>query len=399
MFARYRTAAIWVLSAALAGFTAAPLAYAHGGGGGGGGHGGGGFGGGGFGGGHGGFGGGGFGGGHFGGGGWGGGGWGGGHVGGWSGGGGSFGHSMVGPSHGGIQSFGGRTGTFGTWNHAGTFNHSFAGNGGVWNHNQGWWNNHEPGRGDFFGYGIYGWPWYAFDWGPGGWWPNYDDYGYAPYGDLYGDYYDSGAAPYAYDSGAVPYANASLASTAVQTGPPEVGSEASDFYTEALTAFRQGDYGQATRLAGHAAVDEPRNPNVHILAMLGLFAMGEYRGAAMEAHAVAAMGHIPDWPTLHGFYGNVVPYTEQLRKLEKFVTDHPSAAEGRFLLGFQYLMEGYKDAAKDQLAQAVKLTPRDALAAKLLTQEGGTVPAGINKEPSQPPVTERQAAKGPSVPR
>ena len=76
--------------------------------------------------------------------------------------------------------------------------------------------------------------------------------------------------------------------------------------------------------------------------MLGLFAMGETRGAAMEAHAVAAMGHIPDWPTLYGFYENVVPYEQQLRKLEKFVDEHPSAGEGRFLLGFQYMMEGYK---------------------------------------------------------
>ena len=130
----------------------------------------------------------------------------------------------------------------------------------------------------------------------------------------------AGAAPYAYDSGVAPYANVSPASTVIETGPPEVGSEASDFYTQALTAFRQGDYGNATRLAGHAAIDDPRNPDVHILAMLGLFAMGEYRGAAMEAHAVAAMGHIPDWPTLYGFYENVTPYTEQLRKLEKFVS-------------------------------------------------------------------------------
>ena len=52
------------------------------------------------------------------------------------------------------------------------------------------------------------------------------------------------------------------------------------------------------------------------------------------------------------------------------------------MLGFQYLMEGHKDAAKDQLTQAVKLTPQDTLAAKLLTQEGGTVPADNVTQPS-----------------
>ncbi len=404
MSVRSRMTFIWLLSAALiAAFAPIPLAMAHGGGGGGGGHGGGGFGGGG---GH--FGGGGFGGGHFGGGGWGGGhvgswgggGWSGGHVGGWSGGhafsGQQFSHStpsIISPNRGNIQSFAGRSGT---WNHAGNWNHSFAGNHGVWNHSQGWWNHHEPDRGDFFGFGTFGWPWYAFDWGPGSWWPNYYDYGYAPYGDLYGSYYDSGIAPYAYDSGVVPQTSANLASTAIETSPPEVGSETSDFYSEALIAFRQGDYGNATRMAGHAAVDDPRNPDVHILAMLGLFAMGEYRGAAMEAHAVAAMDHIPDWPTLYGFYENVIPYTEQLRKLEKFVGEHPSAAEGRFLLGFQYMMEGHKDAAKDQFTEAVKLTPRDTLAAKLLTQEGGTAPANNVVQPSPASPAERQArAKSP----
>ena len=58
-----------------------------------------------------------------------------------------------------------------------------------------------------------------------------------------------------------------------------------------------------------------------MMLMLGMFAMHEYRGAAMEAHAVAALGPIPDWPTLYGIYGKVEPYTEQLRALEKFAEE------------------------------------------------------------------------------
>ena len=158
----------------------------------------------------------------------------------------------------------------------------------------------------------------------------------------------------------------------------------------------EGNYGNATRLAGHAGIDHPRNPDVHILAMLGLFAMGDYRGSAMEAHAVAAMGRIPDWAAVYGLYGNVQPYTDQLRKLEKFVDQHPTAAEGRFLLGFQYMIAGHKDAARDQFAQAVKLTPRDTLAAKLLTQVGGTAPA--TPAPQQPEQATRLGHASMSVP-
>jgi tetratricopeptide (TPR) repeat protein len=251
----------------------------------------------------------------------------------------------------------------------------------VWSHGQAWWNHHQPDRHDFFRFGVYGWPWFAFDWGPGyggrGYcWPGYSSYAYAPYGDIYGDYSDN----------VVPYTSGYVPTDTPTAVPPRASAETSSFYTQGLAAFRQGDYGNATRLASHAAVDDPQNPDVHVLAMLGLFAMAEYRGAAMEAHAVAALGRIPNWPTLFGFYGDVKPYTEQLRKLEKFVDEHPDAPEGRFLLGFQYLMAEHKDAAKDQFLKALKLTPRDTLAAKLLTQVDGTVPADIAPQQSQPPI-------------
>jgi hypothetical protein len=54
-----------------------------------------------------------------------------------------------------------------------------------------------------------------------------------------------------------------------------------------------------------------------------------------------------------------------------------------------------KDAAKDKFAGAVKLTPHDAIAANLLKQEGGTVPAGNVGQPAESPSTERQANKSP----
>jgi Tfp pilus assembly protein PilF len=177
----------------------------------------------------------------------------------------------------------------------------------------------------------------------------------------------------------------------------ENGGDTLDFHNRALAAFEQGEYRDATHLAAHALVDDPRNPKVHLLLSLAMFATDEYRGAAMEAHAVAALGKVPDWATVYGLYGSVDPYTSQLRALEKFVHDSPSAPEGRFLLGFQYMMAGHRDEARDEFLKALKLAPRDRLAAQLLKEEGGTVPPEIAKQLSELPAGPSMAA--PSLPK
>ena len=102
-----------------------------------------------------------------------------------------------------------------------------------------------------------------------------------------------------------------------------------------------------------------------------MFALGNYRGAAIEAHAALALGAPMDWNTLQADYGDVSAYTTQLRALEQYASAHPSAPEARFLLGYQYLMLGYPDQARDQFAEAVKLVPADKLAVKLLASLGG----------------------------
>ncbi len=168
--------------------------------------------------------------------------------------------------------------------------------------------------------------------------------------------------------------------------------DAFDFYGRAVAAFGQGEFRDATHLAAHAAVDDPRNQKVHLLLSLGLFATGEYRGAAIEAHAVASLGKVPDWPTLYGLYNNVDAYTTHLRALEKFVRDKPSSAEGRFLLGFQYMMAGHRDEARDEFLKALKLAPRDRLAAQLLKEEGGTVPPEIAKQLAELPPPQKTFA-------
>ena len=209
------------------------------------------------------------------------------------------------------------------------------------------------------------WPWFDL-----AWWPGYcNNYCYGvPYaGDVYLAYADA-ATPYAaYQTGGRrdDVAADGLLTPAEQSMGPLVpgpstssvdgaatGDDPFDFHGRARAAFAQGDYRNATYLAAHAAVDEPRNPKTHLLYSLGMFALGEYRGAAMESHAVVSLGKTPDWPTLYGFYGNVEPYTAQLRTLEKYVHANPSSPEGRFLLGFHYLMAGHANEAKDELLSA-----------------------------------------------
>lgn len=242
---------------------------------------------------------------------------------------------------------------------------------GDWDRDHDWWHDH--------GHSWNGW--WGGPWGPSfgvniGWWPGYYDYYSAPY--YYGDaYVDYGYQPAQYTT--------AYAATEEAAPPPTANGDSMDFYPHALEAFQRGDYRNAARLASHASIDDPRNPDVHTLLMLGLFAIGEYRGAAMEAHAVTSLGQPPDWAKLYGFYGSVTPFTEQLRALEKFVAKNPTAPEGRFLLGFQYMMEGHRDAAKGEFLQAVKLAPKDKLAAQLLTKVGGTVPVDIASPPAQPP--------------
>jgi tetratricopeptide (TPR) repeat protein len=266
--------------------------------------------------------------------------------------------------------------------HNQSWNHGWAGHSGGWAHDNWGWHHYGPGWSPWWGVGFW-WPGWSFGWGPG-------YYGYGYYGFDYGvDYY---VAPYGLTNSTyevVPYtsnyAPSETETAAMADAPPQTGGETSDFFSQATEAFHQGEYQAATRLAAHASIDDPRNPSVHLLMSLGLFAMKEYRGAAMESHAVAALGKAPDWPVLFGFYGDVKPYTEQLRALEKYVRENPSSPEGRFLLGFHYMMGGHQDTAKDEFLKALKLTPKDRLAAQLLTQLGGTVPADIAAQlPQQP---------------
>jgi hypothetical protein len=243
------------------------------------------------------------------------------------------------------------------------------------------------GYGRGLGYGRYGFGGYGFGglgWGWGyPWWDGYAAMPWWYYGD-YGYPADAYTTAYASPTAVSDYADTTPIDTASAT--PIDTASANDFYARALEAFHGGNYANALRLAGHAAVDNSRDPNVHLLLSLSLFAQGNYQGAAAEAHAVAAMGAKVDWPSLIGFYNNNGDvYTSQLRALETYVGKNPSMTAARFLLGFHYLADGFKTAAQTELLPVVNAIPQDRITADLLTQAGGHVPESVARKSKENP--------------
>ena len=141
----------------------------------------------------------------------------------------------------------------------------------------------------------------------------------------------------------------------------------------------------------------PNDTSLHEFRALCLFALGRYDEAAIPLYAVLAVGPGWDWATLIGLYPNAEVYTGQLRRLEAYVAANPQSATARFVLAYQYLTEGYNDAAAAELRQVVALKPNDAVAAKILQDMNAaanpaTPPSG---RPGQPPPSTRSRSPRP----
>lgn len=242
-------------------------------------------------------------------------------------------------------------------------------------HHHGWAHDgRRYGHGYGFGFSPL-WPLFGLGFGYPGYYGGYSGYSpyydYYPYVSLYGD-----SPPYAsYSYYAAPSA---LPGVYADAGAPMAAQ--GSYYDQARDAFRRGDYRETLRLVGHAAIDAPRSPDVHVLMAQALFALKDYRGAAIAAHAAADSAEVIDWAALFGLYGNVDTYTEQLKALEAHVRANPAAADARFLLGYQYMILGHKSRAADELTAALRATPSDSVAKKLLEQLGVRT-----AEPSKPP--------------
>jgi tetratricopeptide (TPR) repeat protein len=219
-------------------------------------------------------------------------------------------------------------------------------------------------RGEFGGFGGWGY-WLGDDyWGFGyPWW-----YGGFPfwYSDLAGADYSN---PY-YDMNPADYGNYNYGAP-IQQVSSEASPEEDPSFAAARDAFSAGNYQQALASINQAVAANPQNQDVHEFHALVLFALGDYQRAAAVAHDVLNAGPGWDWTILQSFYPSVEVYTQQLRALEHYVSEHSDQAAPRFLLGDQYLMLGHWDAADRQFAHVTQLEPRDRLSQNIL--------AGLNR--------------------
>lgn len=266
----------------------------------------------------------------------------------------------------------------------------------TWNRN---WLEGERYRGNFDRYAnnyrpynryyngrYYGGPYWRSAW----WWPwwNYGYNNYYAYG--WPNYYDYPVYGYeypAYTSATVAVQQPTYSETA-ESGTAQTGAE---YFSQAVDAFQAGDYSNALRQASHAAIESPQNPKAAELMTLASFAMGNYDAAAGPAHAALALGPTDTWANVFAYYGDAGTYTTQLRNLEKYCKDNPSAADAHFVLAYQYLLTGHPNSAAKQFNEVVKLAPQDKLAANLAKQyseEGSPSP------PAPPPATSTSITPG-----
>ncbi len=139
-------------------------------------------------------------------------------------------------------------------------------------------------------------------------------------------------------------------------------------YDRAVYAFQGGDYRTALQLARKAA--DGADSNAYLaLVIQSMFALRDYDAAAAQIRAAVAAGPLIDWGTLYRFYGyHVKGYADQLSVLTAFVDGHPKDANAHFLLGYQYMIVGKRELARQQFAQVLRLSPLDDFAAELYAQ-------------------------------
>ena len=131
-------------------------------------------------------------------------------------------------------------------------------------------------------------------------------------------------------------------------------------------AFRKGQFDDALKAARRAAGKKPNDPSIQQFVSLAYFALGKFEDGSTAAHAALHHGPHWKWKRLKGHYEKTAVYTGQLRALEKFVREHSSSAEARFLLAYHYLMLGHADAARSHLKRVAKQKPDDKLVRQLL---------------------------------
>jgi tetratricopeptide (TPR) repeat protein len=180
-------------------------------------------------------------------------------------------------------------------------------------------------------------------------------------------------------------------SVAAAANPPgddataEIAEAKSDEALErSRAAFKAGDYVGASKAVDEAIGHTPGDVTLHEYRSLVFFALGKYADAAGVLNPVLASGPGWGWDTMIGFYDAAATYSGQLRKLEAYVKGQPDAADGRFLLGYHYMVCGFMDKAYQEFSKAAELQPGDGISRQLRDLTKSSVPDDGDAE-AEPP--------------
>jgi tetratricopeptide (TPR) repeat protein len=151
--------------------------------------------------------------------------------------------------------------------------------------------------------------------------------------------------------------------------------QAMALFERARLEFKQGMYASAQADAERAIRLVPNDPTMHEFRALCQFARGQYQEAAATIYAVLSTGPGSDWNTIGALYPNPDVYSLQLRALEDTIRGGGNESWRHFLLAYQYMVLGERDAALGEFRVAASLNDRDQLSPRIceLLERGGSV--------------------------
>jgi len=166
--------------------------------------------------------------------------------------------------------------------------------------------------------------------------------------------------------------------------PPPQNDTAQQQFEQGLAEFKAGRYQQSLTQFDATLRQLPRDPVVHEVRALNLFALGQYQQAAAGLNALLAAAPGMDWTTMAGLYGSVDDYSKQLRALESHCKANRDDAPAAFVLAYHYLVAGHQEAAVNALKAVVRLQPKDVIAKRMLDS---IAPPTTPSTPTPPPVS------------
>jgi len=174
---------------------------------------------------------------------------------------------------------------------------------------------------------------------------------------------------------------------------------------EGAAAFARGEFDKARHAFVLAILAMPDNVDAKLAYAITQFAIGDYHVAAILLRQV-----IPAHPEvvysdfdLRERYEKKEKLTQQVDALRAYIQAHPSDAEAMLVLGFVQHFSGQRDEAKRTFSEALKVSPKEAVASVFLnppplqvaaTQPASQGPATVDSpatQPAQPPTAGQMA--------